>query len=114
MTNNQLPHDLRPIPMPWNEVVAEEREIIKNDPPDPPGARLTPAQIVARYPKQWVVVVKMDYYDNEYEPDFRSAVVVGVHPDLGEVLRMAREITRNYRAAGSYHTNHLRTVSLRP
>ena len=114
MTNNQLPDNPRPRRVTWAERVARDRELIKNDPPDPPGERLTPAEIVKRYPNQWVMVVKMDWYDDEYEPDFRTAIVVGAHPDRGELSRMTREIIRNYRCTGSCHTNHLRTASLRP
>ncbi|HEX2573407.1 MAG TPA: hypothetical protein VH877_27915 [Polyangia bacterium] len=59
-----------------------------------------------------MVLVKMERFEDR--PGFRSAIVLGAHPDEREVLRMTHEIARRYHTSAQYHTRHLRSKLFQP
>ena len=65
---------------------------------------LTWKQICEQYPDQWVVLVKIDWRDENHGYGFRSARVAGAGKTRRESLDQARPLRRGYPGFGHYFT----------
>ena len=72
--------------------------------------RLTWNEICTRYPDEWVILVDIDWIDED--GDFRTAVVLGHSPDRKESLREAAPIRRGYREFAREFTGRIRLPHL--
>jgi hypothetical protein len=64
---------------------------------NPRDERLSWSEICSRYPKQWVVLVDIDWIDQDCDFEFRTAVVLDHSEGREECVRR----TRHLRAVGS-------------
>jgi hypothetical protein len=61
-------------------------------------------QICERYPDQWVVLVDIDWRDEDHNTGFRTARVAGAGKTRREPLEQARPLKRGYPGFGHYYT----------
>jgi hypothetical protein len=65
---------------------------------------LTWTQICERYRDQWVVLVEIDWRDEDHNTGFRTARVAGAGTTYREPLAQARPLKRGYSSFGHYYT----------
>jgi len=71
---------------------------------------LTWQEICARYPNEWVVLVEVDWIDED-DRDFRSARVAGHGKTRKEPLVQARSMWSRYGELSHFFTGRIRALS---
>jgi hypothetical protein len=71
------------------------------------------SDICRRFPAQWVVLVAIDWTDDDGR-DVRTAFVAGTSPARAEALAIARPLMAVFEGIGAFHTSSAKIPKLPP